>query len=330
MFNRKVLYGHLRDTVFGGKLSVSQVQGLDNLLDIWEQDYADQPNVFLAYALATAAHETKYAMQPVIEAYWVKSKRAREAYYHRMYDIKGERPKVARVLGNTHPGDGVKFPGMGLAQTTGRSNFGKVGRLIAARTGEQVDLLKNPKLLLKPKYAGLALFEAMLAGIYTSRKLADYMNGDTFDAYHARQIINRMDKARQIAGIHNNILAGLELAAHAEAVVDETEPETFVDSEYADYIEEGKLTTGKPMAGSKTIKATAAAGGIMAALEGPEIFDKAEKAVTLASKAKGLADQAAAIEALKAAIVPCLLIVAIGCLFFIAYDRWKKSHVEGV
>lgn len=55
-------------------------------------------------------------------------------------------------LGNTQPGDGVKYKGRGLIQITGRSNYTAISKDL------DVDFVSNPKLLQEPEYAVLCAF----------------------------------------------------------------------------------------------------------------------------------------------------------------------------
>lgn len=49
-------------------------------------------------------------------------------------------------LGNTQPGDGKRYKGRGLIQTTGRSNYEKLGKALG------VDFVSHPEKLLEPAY----------------------------------------------------------------------------------------------------------------------------------------------------------------------------------
>ncbi|MGB6907125.1 MAG: glycoside hydrolase family 19 protein, partial [Methyloceanibacter sp.] len=96
-------------------------------------------------------------------------------------------------LGNTQKGDGVRFHGRGYVQLTGRSNYGKAGKLVES------DLLNDANLALDPAIAGKILFAGMETGLFTGKKFSDYFNKSTEKWIDARRIINGLDKAPQIA-----------------------------------------------------------------------------------------------------------------------------------
>lgn len=173
------------------KLTDENVEGFDLLVK--EGAKRGIPLQELAYMLATVWLETAHTMQPIKEY-------GSDARFHRMYDINGERPNVAKMLGNLVPGDGVKFCGRGYVQLTGRSNYQKAKDL----TG--IDLIGKPHLALVPETALWIMFNGMDKGWFTGKKFADYIDNidesddeDMREYKNARRIINGTDKAELIA-----------------------------------------------------------------------------------------------------------------------------------
>lgn len=199
--NRKVLFAGLRSGPFPGKLTAGQVSGISIILDAWERSGYDDLRD-LAYIIATPIIETGWTMQPIKE-------RGGNAYYKRMYDIQGQRPKKARELGNIHPGDGAKFCGMGFVQSTGRGNARKLTALVKEIFGETVDFEVTPERLMEPKYAALALIVGLERGIFTGKKLSTYLRSSPPDWRNARRTVNGTDRADEIAGYAKQIYADL-------------------------------------------------------------------------------------------------------------------------
>ena len=98
--NRKEFYAALRkkdNGVFGTALSQTQVDGLENLLNVWGAGYSKDPVQHLAYNLGTAYHETARTMQPIKE-------RGLKSYFNK-YE---PGTRIGRILGNTIPGEDRK------------------------------------------------------------------------------------------------------------------------------------------------------------------------------------------------------------------------------
>jgi hypothetical protein len=187
LHNPEAFYTALRKIT--GSLNAVQVDTITKLL----AGAAHWPIGFVAYALATAWHE------------------ARLAPIHEMggpaYLSKYDRPPLASRLGNTHPGDGIKYAGRGLVQLTGRANYAK------ASAATEADLITNPDFALHPDIAVRILIWGMETGAFTGRKLSDYIvDRGTHDAFvRCRKIINGADCDAKIAGYADAIQDALTL-----------------------------------------------------------------------------------------------------------------------
>ena len=176
MINRPKFFSSIR-TLFK-RLSQSQVDGLNFLLDAFEQD-GKMTVQEMAYMLATAYHETAATMLPIEEYGKGRGKR-----YGENIDIDGSRYK-----GLPHV-----YYGRGYIQLTWLTNYKKAGDKIC------VDLVNQPELALNPSYAAQVMIVGMREGWFTGKKLPDYIKNGKADYVGARRIINGTDKAQLIAG----------------------------------------------------------------------------------------------------------------------------------
>ncbi len=213
MIDRTTFFAEIRRTLFGGRLSQGQVDGINAVLDEWElQELGDVRQ--LAYMLATAYHEVDRTMQPIREY-------GGDKYLFRLYDIEGGRPAVARQLGNLRPGDGARFRGRGLVQLTGRRNYARMSALVGQPRFD-INLEKDPDAVLRLDVAVAVMFEGMLdpcseVGGFTGLALDDFFSATKDDPVGARRIINGFDQAEPIAAHHRKFLAAIRNASRALA-----------------------------------------------------------------------------------------------------------------
>ena len=187
--NRSLFFNTVRPMFPGGRLTVDQVAGMERVIDtFFRHGHTDRR--WLAYVLATQYHETSATMQPIKEY-------GGSAYFRRMYDIEGDRPAVALRLGNTVPGDGVRYCGRGDVMITGRRNYDQFGALLG------IDLLGNPDLAMDPAVSARIIIEGMVKGLFTGHGLERYFDEETTDPIGARRIVNGKDRAWLIAGYYD-------------------------------------------------------------------------------------------------------------------------------
>jgi putative chitinase len=190
MMNAPAFFKHLRDTkILGSSLEQSEVDGINLILKACRA--ANWPVSWVAYALATAFHETAGTMQPIREY-------GSNAYLCRNYDIQGKNPARAKKMGNTKPGDGVRYCGRGLVQLTWYANYLKAGRKL------NIDLVNHPDLAMRPDIAARIMVEGMREGWFTGRDINDDLPATNTYATQeqfmlSRDVINGKDKAVKIA-----------------------------------------------------------------------------------------------------------------------------------
>lgn len=132
-------------------------------------------NPQIAYVLATAEHESD------------SFKTLEEYSSGAQYEGRAE-------LGNTTAGDGVRFKGRGYVQLTGRLNYTQYGEISGVR------LVRLPIIVMNwPALSVFVIVDGMLRGVYTKRRLGEFVDSNKQDFYNARQVINGHDRAQKIA-----------------------------------------------------------------------------------------------------------------------------------
>lgn len=181
--NTKSFYDLIRGSLFKGKLSAKQVEGINAILAEYERICVNDLRK-LAYILATAYHESAQTMQPIAE--YGKGKN---------YDY-GKKLKMSRKPYTTPD---KLYYGRGLVQLTWYENYANMGKILG------LPLLEQPELLLTMDVSVKVLFEGMLKGKssfgdFTGKSLENYFTADKTDWVNARRIINGTDAAQKIAG----------------------------------------------------------------------------------------------------------------------------------
>lgn len=176
-----------------GPLHQREVDGLNYLLAAYTAEplWSDVRNV--AYSLATIKRETGIAIKvngvKIPQTFNPIEEVGGRIYLSKYYLS----PNLRRNLGNTQLSDAWNFKGRGYVQITGRANYTKFAGLLG------LPLIVQPELALLPATSFQIMTLGMHRGLFTSRKLADYINDRETSYFYARKIINGLDHAGEIA-----------------------------------------------------------------------------------------------------------------------------------
>ncbi len=180
---------------FGHTLvSPAQTAGAGRLLGLLATDPAITDLRWVAYMLATVKHECADTWEPITE-------RGALSYFNK-YE---PGTPLGERLGNTQPGDGFRYRGRGYVQITGRTNYARLSKIL----GLDNHLITTPEMALVPDVAYRIMSEGMRRGLFTGKKLGDFITTDTCDYTNARRMINGLDRADRIRDYATGIEAVL-------------------------------------------------------------------------------------------------------------------------
>jgi len=184
VFDRDTYFNAVRNPLFFGALTQSQVDGQSVILAVWEYQAGGTPMTderWLAYMLATVYHETQYEMWPNEEMGGEDYLRSKDYY---------------------------PYYGRGYVHLTWEDNY----RNASAALGliDNRDLVDHPEMARDSLIAARIMFRGMAEGWFTGRRLSHYFDADTDDPINARQIINGNDDDVLIASYHYEFLTALE------------------------------------------------------------------------------------------------------------------------
>jgi putative chitinase len=228
VINRDTFFDMVRANPFPGSLTQQQVDGLNAILDHWEDTYEGSYETsdlrWLANLLAQTKWETSSTMAAIAE-----------------YG-KGGSADYAKP----DPTTGQCFYGRGLIQLTWASNYQRADKEMGWTKEAGTSCYWKADLQLQLDHAVPTAFRGMYEGWFrtsggTPNNCAKYFNQNRDDPYEAREIVNG-DKTKvpswsggvsignYIAGDHRSFLAALRAAYVPDDVVPEPEPEEKVVS----------------------------------------------------------------------------------------------------
>lgn len=200
MINRRFFFDTVRRDLFAGRLRPGQIDGLNAILDRFEETLPEGDDRWLAYMLATAYHETAATLQPVRETLALTDEKAIAALDRAMAS---GRLKAVKTPYWRPDAERKSWLGRGFVQLTHRRNY----EAMTKATG--IDLVARPERAMEKDVAVTILFRGMIDGLFSGKGLKDYFVGDLEDWTGARRIINGLDRAALVAGHAKTFYAAL-------------------------------------------------------------------------------------------------------------------------
>lgn len=150
-------------------LSTSEVAAIDEFIDLVNANINEFNIVSWAYIFATVFHETAQTFLPVKETFWKTEEwRKRNLRYSPFY-------------------------GRGYVQVTWERNYRIFSKLLG------VDLVSNPDKTMEVDIAFKILIIGSKQGLFTGKKIGDYIKDGNPNYKEMRRVINGNDKAELIA-----------------------------------------------------------------------------------------------------------------------------------
>lgn len=176
-FDRDVFFKLFEESQRLGKLSAAQKKNVDQLLGFIEADPDVSDVCWVAYMLATVKHETARKWVPLDEY-----GKGRDKPYGIPRKVMCGGKEVERT-----------YYGRGYVQLTHYDNYERMGKHFKS------DLVCEPELANDPELAYKIMSYGMRNGSFTGKKLSQYRVAGEYKYMLARQIINGLDNAQEIA-----------------------------------------------------------------------------------------------------------------------------------
>lgn len=194
-----------KSSLFGRKFTPEQVAGIDGIITAFEESGVTDKRV-LAYALATAYHETGKHMSPIKETvmpYHKNKMPTDQEVVDRLNKWARKTGRRSNIYWKIQP-NGKSYFGRGQVQLTWLDNY----RKSSADAG--YDLVAEPERMLDPVVSAKVLIKGLLDGRWNGRGKGILYYLETNDLKNARRTVNVIDQWEKIAAYYAVFLTALK------------------------------------------------------------------------------------------------------------------------